>query len=124
MPGASIGQRLGLRIADLDDEPGLDPVEALAVVEPLARELEEVLDVLGRVGRKELESDHAAAVQRHHGRRRLGGRLVLSAGGRGDEGGEREEEQVAHVNDLRRRRQVVSASAIIHASAPGAVTAA
>src|SRR5262249_15612417 len=30
-------QGLRLRISDLDDEPGLDPVQALTLVEPLAR---------------------------------------------------------------------------------------
>src|SRR4030095_1615617 len=94
-------QGLRLRIADLDDEPRLDPVEALTVVEPLPRELEEVLHVLGRVGREEFEGDHAAVLQSHDGGRRLGGRLVLGERGRGDEDGERESEQVAHVSDLR-----------------------
>src|SRR5262245_32679525 len=59
--GAHVGmvhrERLRLRIAELDDEARLDAVEALAVVEPRARELEEALDVLGRVGGKELERD-------------------------------------------------------------------
>src|SRR4029434_11338733 len=35
-------ERLRLRIADLDDKPGLDPVEALMVVESRARALDEV----------------------------------------------------------------------------------
>src|SRR5881397_2525513 len=47
------GQRLRLRVSELDDESRLDTVEALAVVEARPRELKEVLDVLGRVGREE-----------------------------------------------------------------------
>src|SRR2546427_6385800 len=67
-------ERLRLWIADLDDEPGLDPVEPLTVVEPRARELDEVLDVLRRVGREELEGGHATVFERHHGGRLAGGR--------------------------------------------------
>src|SRR5438445_139053 len=42
-------QRLGLGISDLDDEARLDAVEPLAVVEPSAGELGEVVDVPGCV---------------------------------------------------------------------------
>src|SRR5262249_53340989 len=62
-------ERLRLRIAELDDEARLDAVEALPVVESRPRELEEVLDVLGRVGGEELERDLPALLERHHRRR-------------------------------------------------------
>src|SRR5262249_50132090 len=116
--------RLRLWIADLDDEPRLDPVEALTVVEPLARELEEVLHVLRRVGREEFERDHAAVLERHDGRRRLGGRLVLGEPGRGHDDGEREREQVAHASDLRRRLQMVTRERHYTCRVAGALTTA
>src|SRR6266850_4339170 len=57
-------KRLRLRVAELHHEARLDAMEPLAVVEPGARELEEVLDVLGRVGGEELERDLAALLER------------------------------------------------------------
>ena len=71
-------------------------MEPLAVVEPGARELEKVLDVLGRVGGEELERDLAALLERDHRRRRLGGRLVLGQGRSDDQDGHREREQAIH----------------------------
>src|SRR6267143_2064389 len=78
-------ERLRLRVAELDDESRLDPVEALAVVEARPRQLEEVLDVFRRVGHEEFQGDLAALLERDHRRRRLAGGRGLGQRGRGDD---------------------------------------
>src|SRR5204862_3536476 len=70
-------QRLRLRVAELDDEAALDAMHALPVVEALLRQGQEVLDVPGRILRKELEHDLAALLERHHGAGCPDRRLVL-----------------------------------------------
>src|SRR5205809_3725 len=64
-------QRLGLGISDLDDEARLDAVEPLAVVEPSAGELGEVVDVPGCVRPEQLDPDLATLLERDHRLRRL-----------------------------------------------------
>src|SRR5262249_29530211 len=65
------GQRFGQRIAALHDESGNDAVKRRSVVEALARELEERLDRLRRIGREELDGDVAALLECDDRRRRL-----------------------------------------------------
>src|SRR5437588_734993 len=73
-------QGLGLRIPELNHEVRLHAVHALAIVELLARELHEVLDVSGSVLAPELQDDLAALLHRDDGGRRLAGRFLV--GGR------------------------------------------
>src|SRR6266850_6779764 len=87
------GQRLRLRVAELDDEPGLHTVHALAVVEALLRQREKVLHVLGRVLWKELQDDLAALRERDDRARRLGGGLVLGPRECGRQGDGADDEQ-------------------------------
>ena len=111
-------ERFRLRIADLHDEPRLDAVEALAVVEPRLHQLQEVLDVLRRVGGKELERDVAALLEREHHRRRGAG-LVLRQGRHGDEDEGRGEDEAVHA---RRPPEIDESAVIIHARTVGTVT--
>jgi len=90
-------QGLRLRVTELHDEAGLDTMKPLAVVEARPRELEEVLDVLGRVGGEELERDLTALLEGdHRRRRRLRGRPVLGQRRSHDQDDHRERDQTIH----------------------------
>src|SRR2546425_1219838 len=64
-------RRLGLGISDLDDEARLDAVEPLAVVEPSAGELDEIVDVPGCICPEQLDPDLAPLLERDYRLRRL-----------------------------------------------------
>src|SRR5437867_60049 len=108
-------ERLRLRVAELDDEPRLDAVEALAVVEARPDQLDEVLDVLGRVDREEFQGDLAALLERDHRRRRFDDRLVLGQRRRGDKHRHDEGEQTIQCG----RPPAINESNIIHAVRSG-----
>src|SRR3989441_7167055 len=104
--------RPGLGIPDLDDEVRDDAVEPLAVVEPTARELDEVVDVPGRVRGEQLDADLATILERHHrlrrfrrdrGRRPRGRRRLRERrrGPREDRGSGEREEAMDHAGSPR-----------------------
>src|SRR6266540_1968874 len=95
-------ERLRFRVAELDDEPRLDAVEALAVVEARPYQLDEVLDVLRCGVREEFQGDLASLLEGDHRPRRFDDRLVLGQRRRGDAHRHDEGEQTIHANDLRR----------------------
>jgi len=88
-------QGLGLRVTELHDEPWLDAMEALAVLESARASLRKFSTCFGRVGGKESERECAALLERDD---RVGvfGRLVLGQRRRGDQDDHREREQTIH----------------------------